>query len=429
MPNETAAERAALALEQAEADATNQDIAGDGVAGGEGAAAEPRSIMDTPPAERIPPSRSAFDDIVAARRRQLVNDGLTLADAPQSDEEAEASRIEAGDQGEAEVIADGREGDDAPAPAAARQKPAKAAADAPATVKIKVYGEERELPLEEVKALAQRAAAGDLKFNAAEATLAEVKKLREMAPAVTSTERTDATPVRDAPKAPASEPASDASRIDVKKLANDIQIGDPETAEKALTQLLEAARAGNKPVSDAELEALADRKIEQRLAARQVVSDYESDLHTIASEYAELFEDNDYAKIAGEKVHDVRARELVKLGYPQDDVSRLMASAGGRQQLMRLMLWENSRGNGPKNIDVFREVANTVVAKFKIPLKAKPAARTDPKAPTVDARPRRIAPQPPASATARAPGGPTPAAVPTPSMVVQEMRKARGQMN
>lgn len=428
MPAPTAAE---LAAEQAEATATNDELAGDPASGADTGAVETRSIMDTPPAERIPPSRNAFEEIVANRRRQLMGDGVELSEAPQTDEEAEASRAEA--PAVEEVIAEGREGDDAAAAAtvaaaAAAVRRAPATVDKSTKVKIKVYGEEQEISLEEAIALAQRAKAGDLKFTAAERMLDEAKKLREAAPVATTTERTEATPTG-AAKVPAAEPASDAGKgIDVKRLANDLQIGDPESAEKALQTLLDYARTGNRPIGDEELQTLVDRKVNERLAAKQVVSDYESDLHTIAGEYTGLFEDNDYAKIAGEKVHEARARELEKLGYPREEVGRLLGSAGGRNQLMKLMLWENSRGNGASNIALFREVCDAVSTKFKIPVVK--AAPRDPRTPAVGARTerRRTAPQPPASASARAPGGPTVPVVPTSSQVFQEMKRARGQM-
>ena len=246
---------------------------------GPGRSAAPAPAAEEAAPERaLPPVGSLGNDkrnAITARfrtaRAETPPDDEAISDFTRSGGMPEDFRQAAGEQP--------AEGDGAPQPgneppAVAAPEPAPAP-EPPKTVKIKVRGEEKEVPLDDVIAAARKAYAAEDYLDEAKGKLNEVNSLlRETKDRVTR-------PTQDGqPQATlnGAQPADPAQPVDpslqpqespVKKLVEAIQFGDPAEAEALLTNTIrEAAKATTRE------EMLAQRIQQDTVKAQEAVKTF-----------------------------------------------------------------------------------------------------------------------------------------------------------
>lgn len=394
------------------------------------AGAEHRAAADEPPANKKPdeeapkerpinPRRAAFDEAVLARRKEVQSELVDPETMEPLAPEADGTGDEEGDAGgESEAPKEPAKKDE-PAPAAGE------ALDMARKVKIKVYGEEREVSLEEVVRMAQRGEAAQKKFDEAERIRREAEEIVAGRSKPAKETGTDPAPSDRGGEDDAGNAAPAVKKgPDLRALAKALQFGDEEEAEQALRKLVDEIKEGRATgTTPAGLdEEKVTELVESRLARREAASAYQRDLETVGTEFPTIFNDPDLTYLAAQNVHRIRAQELIKAGYPDEHVNAALASADGQKRIMQVHAQEVAKGNVRPNVEIFREACTTVSKKFG-------GQTPTPPAPSRDKRveEKRNLNQPPAARSARASMGQEAPKAPTRSDIVLDMRKARGQ--
>ncbi|MCU0689775.1 MAG: hypothetical protein MUF54_00100 [Polyangiaceae bacterium] len=235
-------------------------------------------------------------------------------------------------------------------------------------VRVKVNGVEALVPLDQLRATAQKTEAADRYLEEARTTLAEAKALREAQPA--------------APAAPAPSDDAQGSEQDVATMFTEALFqGDEEKAK-------EAFRRAIKPIAPPEVDATQiANQVRRQLALDRALDQFKAD-------YSEIATDTHLATVADKFVFDiVGGRPLSQI--PVDQIEGVFKEAGARTRQ-----WIRDKAGVSGN-----EAAPTAARDERLARKA-----TIDNLPAASARSTSVEPPPR-----------------TTSSVIEEMRRARGQ--
>lgn len=366
-------------------------------------AAEPVSLEDVQvqPAEPDAPqpkSRHAAQmaEIVAARHREIDREneyarsiGMGAPDQPASAEPSASQPVVEPQDGPIASVAPQA----APEPSATPASP-----DAPATTvpgrvhKITVNGREIEMPEADALRFAEQAVFAQAHLQEARRLYDEAQRLRGSAPQPDPSAR----PSPPAASAPASQPAPSLDRNALLEFARTVLYGDEEKVADATDRLIRQVQPAPQSVDPNAIVQDVTGRVNAQLQLRQ-------DLTTFADEYSDLVKDDDLAGMAGQRAQALRAH-YHQTGSPKPELE-IMREAGNWVR-DKLQTW---RGGATPTSE------------------PQPASVLQP-VPTGDS-PRTVIKRATPNAPAAAGAVPMQSAPrqPTPTDIVNQMRRARGQ--
>lgn len=218
---------------------------------------------------------------------------------------------------------------------------------------------------------------------AAEARLREANKLLDSARRVA----TDSTSTRTDPeRRDQADPASQETRrapsahtertkVDpatVRGLVTKIQLGDDDEAAQALAEAISLgveqglAQRGQTNAGRVDVRSEVDRSFAERGAQGEV----NEALQVVASEYADVVEDDDYARSAYARAHSDSVKALLAIGVPESDIAAVDAMTLFKEYAV-LRQDPRWREKLPPMTDIFVGAAEDVAKKFNLP--ARPA--------------------------------------------------------
>ncbi len=288
-------------------------------------------------------------------------------------------------------------------------------------VTLKVDGEERQLTLDETRALAQKYLASDDRLDKARGLLKEVQELKQ------GLTQPPAEPEATEPAEPEPEPEPLLTSEDQEKLAgivDQIQTGDAEEGRQALADFMELVR---QPAA----EPPPNVDVSREIARHEVLKDIRSALAGFRTNHPDLASDPVLEKAGSAMVELEMRDEMLQYGIPEEDITPLEGSSGGIAAAYRNLM-EN--GHELRSYDrIFEDAAGKIRDKFNMRRPAGQQQQQGGSRPASDATRERQARKRAAGTQPRA-GGPRSSAGgevtrPKPKSrleIINEQRKARG---
>lgn len=373
--------------------------------------AEPNPQEPPTPPIGVVPGRQHLELIFAKRR-------LKAADESGQERPADAAAIVEAEEGELppktpspfietqeadqQEVEPARQGESAQPPAEASSSPEPQAAGEltppPGHRAVKVNGQVRFIPEAEVEKLIGLGLSSTERFQEAARMRDEALRLAASAP----------------PHVAPQPDQQGEEQLDARKLAEALQYGDLEEAERLLKPVVEAANRNRG--AEAAIAAAAAQQALEHLRAQ-------TDLARLESEFSDVMSDPNLVAIAGQKFNETRIRHLAALGYPEGELRTLTPA-----QLTEVFRIEQRKGRAHPDVQILRAIGNDIRA-WRDNLPSRRASSPGSGVPTLEERrqAKRFAPQPPRAATARftVPAQPE-RRPPTTQEVIAEIRRRRG---
>lgn len=344
---------------------------------------EPRDAVEQAAAQR---SRKSRDDAMRAAVG-LPPEAEDLSEAPEPPE----APVSAQEARAAETSED-------PTPAPASESPSQPTSQ---LVEVLVDGVKRQMPLEDVIKGYQLEQSSRKRFD-------EAAQMRREALAYYQAQQQQLATKAPAPDAGAA--PKPAANVDFDALAEKLAYGNKDDIKAVLETLVTRPAPAAPQMDPQATTAMALEAVERRLEAERT----QQDLRQFATEFQDVISDQDLNAAAAKRAEKIMADELLSLGADPQIIARMTAEQVGH--------WHSEArrvGKATPLGNVLRSAAEQTRQKFSkasAPAQASTEAKVDRK---------RNLPQPPSTASARAPAPQEPRSK-TPAEIIAEERSVRG---